>query len=640
MNWIKILISAIISLPFTGLSANNNQFIEVEKYILENKIDSARLCLEKAKSKSTDYISVLESILNGNYNYQDQYRFVESIRSRIKVDQEALNNYLEEKIEVPNDESFNLHYVRLKFAHISNLRNDNKIAQATEINGELENYISQFDANQEDVRRAKLYVLIHGMVVAYIQQKGNESQKLGLQILEEAKQLSDSQFIIAAYHHLFSAYRVNGNLEKSIESVEKAREIDEILAQRSPYYFENLFFLADAYMYQGGKLKEVKEITEIIYQDPTARPRSYELIARYLREIEILKSEPEQEYIFNMMGVNSILEFAEQAKEKTEGILYDYDQYYVYNETAYTLKEYKEYDKAMEFMTNAVKVTRKVYGEDLANSLADFETEQIRKEKEIAIAYEKEKNSLYILIASLVGALSIISIIAFIRKRKQTILLRQKGKEVEEALHEKQLLLKEVHHRVKNNFQIISSLLELQSKGIEDEKAKELAHEGRNRVKSMALIHQKLYQNDELLIYFDDYIDKLVKEISSMYGSGKHREVSIEVPEIAFDIDTAIPLGLIINELVTNAYKYGSNEDESKLSVSIKALTKGDYKLEVKDNGNGMPINFDLSKAKSLGLRLVKSLSKQLHGSVSYSNDNGAVFSILFKNSATRALAE
>ena len=295
------------------------------------------------------------------------------------------------------------------------------------------------------------------------------------------------------------------------------------------------------------------------------------------------------------------------------------------------IEEFKEIELNHEFAQERLTDSLQVIEEKQATAL--LHQQEMAKE-------QQSKNALYfglILIAIIAG----FSIWAYQRQQRQSTVLAEKNVEIETALHEKQLLLKEVHHRVKNNFQIISSLLELQSKGIEDEKAKALAQEGKNRVKSMALIHQKLYQNDDLLIYFDEYINKLVKEIADMYGNEKKADVSIQVPQVAFDIDTAIPLGLIVNELVTNAFKYGSSQDESRVSISIqKEQEEGDYRLEIKDNGQGMPDSFDFAKARSMGLRLVRSLSKQLHGSVTYANNEGAVFSVLFKNTSARALVE
>ncbi len=265
---------------------------------------------------------------------------------------------------------------------------------------------------------------------------------------------------------------------------------------------------------------------------------------------------------------------------------------------------------------------------------------EIESKHQLDLAKEKEAKTF--LLFGLIGLGLIIAFVVFalVRKRKQAKLLNTKNREIQQTLHEKQLLLKEVHHRVKNNFQLVSSLLELQSKGIEDEKAKALAREGQNRVKSMAFIHQKLYQNDDLLIHFDDYLNRLIQEISVMYGKNKEVSVRVESANYSFDIDTAIPLGLIVNELVTNSYKYGFAETGKELNVWLEKTQDQDFKLTVKDNGIGLPDAFDFAKAESLGLRLVRLLSRQLHGKVIYSNDDGCSFSIYFKDTKARMLVD
>ena len=133
----------------------------------------------------------------------------------------------------------------------------------------------------------------------------------------------------------------------------------------------------------------------------------------------------------------------------------------------------------------------------------------------------------------------------------------------------------------------------------------------------------------------------LVKELSSLYKSDNKIETEIISKNMEFDVDTAIPLGLIINEIITNSYKYAFNENkESLLSISINKQDNANFKLVIKDNGPGISSDFDIKKAKSLGLRLVNRLVKQLHGTLSLSNENGARFEILFKDLHARQLIE
>lgn len=267
---------------------------------------------------------------------------------------------------------------------------------------------------------------------------------------------------------------------------------------------------------------------------------------------------------------------------------------------------------------------------------------QVQYDAELAhqeeIVTEKQGKTMLMIWLGFLGIVVVLVTIALLRIRKQSLILNEKNIEIEEALDAKKMLLKELHHRVKNNFQIVSSLLELQGKEIEDEQARALTQEGQNRVKSMAYIHQKLYQNDDLLISMTEYIDTLVREISLMFGYNDV-EINIDASGHKFDIDTAIPLGLIINELVTNAFKYGFAAEKRILDISILKRSEN-YELKVGDNGQGMAQDFDVSKAKSLGLRLVKRLSRQLQGGFSFDNSKGSIFTVLFKDNHGRALVE
>jgi two-component sensor histidine kinase len=202
---------------------------------------------------------------------------------------------------------------------------------------------------------------------------------------------------------------------------------------------------------------------------------------------------------------------------------------------------------------------------------------------------------------------------------------------------EKELLLKEIHHRVKNNFQIISSLLDLQSRKSNNPDTTSMIEEGKSRIKSMALIHEKLYQNENIVsINFKEYTEQLSNGILATLSKNTP-QLYLDIPNnIQFDIDTAIPLGLIMNELLTNACKYAfDSERKGKLHLQLQKIDD-DYLFIVKDDGHGLPPNFDFQKARSLGLRLVRRLSKQLFGKTTYQYDNGATFTFQFKDTLTR----
>ncbi|MGB0430027.1 MAG: histidine kinase dimerization/phosphoacceptor domain -containing protein [Bacteroidia bacterium] len=257
---------------------------------------------------------------------------------------------------------------------------------------------------------------------------------------------------------------------------------------------------------------------------------------------------------------------------------------------------------------------------------------------------DKQNQRVQFLIIAIVMIL-IASVLILIQNRKtkqQNVIIDKQKKQVEVAFNtlkkrdeEKELLLKEIHHRVKNNLQVISSLLELQAKKVSDSES-EVFKEGQSRVRAMALIHEELYQNDELgEVDIKAYAAKLSRQIQSLFKGKEKVTIVIEGSEIKLDIDTAIPLGLILNELVTNSFKYGLS-DNGLLNIGFHRANEGNYTVTVKDTGLGLPDSFELKKAKSLGLRLVNRLSKQLYGGTNYTFDNGSIFNVAFKDSIER----
>jgi len=205
-------------------------------------------------------------------------------------------------------------------------------------------------------------------------------------------------------------------------------------------------------------------------------------------------------------------------------------------------------------------------------------------------------------------------------------------KQIEKSLEEKVVLLREIHHRVKNNMQVISSLLNLQSTHIKDEDDLEIFKEGQSRVKSMAMIHEKLYQSEDFAkIDFGEYIQSLANEIFAFNIVGSNIKVSINSKNVFFNVDTAIPLGLIMNELLTNSVKHAFPDDkEGEIQVYLKKEDER-YLLIVRDNGIGFPQDMDFRKTETLGLQLVNRLVDQLDGTIKLDRSHGTEFKIHFK---------
>ncbi|MBF0405038.1 histidine kinase dimerization/phosphoacceptor domain -containing protein [Candidatus Magnetominusculus xianensis] len=202
------------------------------------------------------------------------------------------------------------------------------------------------------------------------------------------------------------------------------------------------------------------------------------------------------------------------------------------------------------------------------------------------------------------------------------------------SLTEKEVLLREIHHRVKNNMQVISSLLRLQARYVKDNKLSAMFKDSEHRIRSMALIHEKLYNSKDLSrIDFGDYVKNLCSGLFSSYGVNK-RDIrfNVDTDEISMGIDTAIPCGLIINELISNSLKYAFKKShKGEISVRLRKLQGNEYELTVGDTGVGLDEDIDFRTTESLGLQLVTSIAEsQLHGKITLDRTKGTVFRIKF----------
>lgn len=214
--------------------------------------------------------------------------------------------------------------------------------------------------------------------------------------------------------------------------------------------------------------------------------------------------------------------------------------------------------------------------------------------------------------------------------------IKQSEDKIRTALAEKEVLLREIHHRVKNNLNVVSNLLGLQAHGIKDPKLSEAFRESRNRVVSMALIHEKLYQSQNLAeIDFELYVKDFIESLYHSYGLSRNQyEANLDIHGVKFDIETAIPCSLIINELVSNSLKYAfANRQHGRISIAVHPNATNEdwaYELVVGDDGVGMPDNFSIENSSSLGLKLVKTLTRQIGGDLELDAKHGTKFTIHF----------
>jgi two-component sensor histidine kinase len=287
-------------------------------------------------------------------------------------------------------------------------------------------------------------------------------------------------------------------------------------------------------------------------------------------------------------------------------------------------------------------------GHDLEYMYEKKRNDALLLSKDIQIRKVKKKNDtvFYVLLSS---ALFLVIIILFVyraykeQNKMNKLLINQqktileKNKQVDGALQEKIYLLREIHHRVKNNLQIISSLLNLQSSTIEDPSVLKALEESKERIQAIALIHQKLYQNDSFAsIIMKGYLEDLAQQLQRSYvAPDKVIQFHVISDDFSLNLDTAVPVGLICCELITNAYKHAFTERSSgNVYISIEKIVHDifDFKLVIRDDGSWIGTNKVKSKNGSLGEGIVESLTEQLEGTIEKSSSHeGTVVQIFFK---------
>ncbi|WP_194974177.1 tetratricopeptide repeat-containing sensor histidine kinase [Aquiflexum lacus] len=325
-----------------------------------------------------------------------------------------------------------------------------------------------------------------------------------------------------------------------------------------------------------------------------------------------------------------------ESKNETQSLSHQERAYAVLAESFEALGDYR---MALENYKNLKIMSDSIFNSDMIDVIAekDAKFELVEQKNRIAlldtenlasktIIAQKNKTILFIVLGlSLVSALTVI---LYLLGRKY---LNQK-KHLGKLVTEKDILLREIHHRVKNNLQLVSSLLTLQGKSMDNEMALQAINEGKNRVRSMALIHQDLYQKENLTsVNVETYLKKLCKELFNTYNIHKEQvKLKLDIDNINLDVDTLVPLGLIINELITNSLKYAFPDGrEGFLEITLKENQK---KLILKITDDGVGFDPSIVRENSFGQNLVKSLINQLDGELTHKNDNGTSIKMTFKD--------
>lgn len=406
-----------------------------------------------------------------------------------------------------------------------------------------------------------------------------------LELLKLAEKRSSTRNLAKSYVNLGNSYQGMGKLDSGIYYVEKALTFFE--ERKDTMNIANsLLSIAQFHLEKGN------------YQEAITNSKRLNNLNRFLGNKEL--------GIENQMILSSTY-----AKKN------DFENAYKSLMGAYEQKDSLLTSSLNETITD---LTVKYESEQKERENSELRIE--KQQADLAMQRSDNQRNIFIFIA---GIFIVSAILLY-------LLLRTKSKSnriISKSLDEKDTLLKEIHHRVKNNLQVISSLLSLQSRYIEDENAKEAVNEGQNRVKSMALIHQKLYQHDNLTgVEALDYIQNLTSTLSTAYGIDKEQiDIKYHVDDLNVDVDTIIPIGLILNELISNSFKYAFPDDrKGELNIAFKEVAD-QLQLTVKDDGVGA--EEDINSSDSFGMRMIRSLSRKLEADVNFDFSNGTEASLI-----------
>jgi two-component sensor histidine kinase len=452
---------------------------------------------------------------------------------------------------------------------------------------------------------------------------------------DQFKITQNEKGISGILNNIGAIYRQQKKYSQAISNYEDALKIKEKLKD-STGISNALSNLGLVYQYMGKYDKAEELQFRSIYID-SLRANKPSLVSSYVTLAEL------NFYKKNFDKAKKNLEKSIELSKEVNAMHYLDDAYKLYSNIDSITGDYKSalhHYKLYEYYKNQVLQQERSQQVDKLETI--FSTKEKEQEinllnaqseiKELKIKEQKNQLLIFVIISMLLILLLAAVVWSYRNIKKQRKELQLKNELINTALSEKDMLLKEIHHRVKNNLQIISSLLSIQSRYIKDEKALEAINESKERVNAISLLHQEIYQNDVLkLINAKNYLENLITRIKETFDPTSQIELISEINETELDIDQLIPIGLIVNELLTNAYKYGSTASNPKIIFQFKE-EKGLYLLSIKDNGAGFNTDDLKNKKESLGFKLIKTFALKLKGDLVIEGNSGTHISITFKS--------
>lgn len=473
--------------------------------------------------------------------------------------------------------------------------------------------------------------------VFYYQERVEEGAEYGEQAIEIYESLNDEEGVALANQFTADNYLVMGNYEQALGMLNKALTIRRKLNS-------DPLSIASLVNSRGNVLKHLKRYDEAIvdYQESLAiaeklnHPGGISACIGnigdvYMKIGDYKKALPLKIKSAQLQEENGFLQNLMEA----------------YDHLSIIYKNLNNYENALLFREKYVTAKDSILTTEKDQTTSDLRTKYETAQKETLIAAQEQQLSQQRIIQGFaLGFVTLLGVILFLlyrsfqQKQKSNLQLETTNQQLGQKNKENELLLKEIHHRVKNNLQTISSLLSLQSASIQDSNVLSAVEQSQSRVQSMALIHQKLYQGKNLAaVEMKDFFQTLGETIVDSYGIDTEQiEMEYPMEKIELDVDNAIPLGLIANELLTNTFKYAfPNNRKGKIKMSLEKLGEKEYRFFVKDNGVGMSKNPTSNnentgvKKIGFGTQLIQLLVQQLEGVLQTNHTEGMFTEIKFK---------
>jgi two-component sensor histidine kinase len=586
---IVIFLFILLFIVNSGFSQKENAY---DKAIYQNQLGDSIFNASDYKQSLVYYQQAYDLVHNS-----DSVSLISDILNNLGVANDYLGEY---------DDAIVFYNEAIKL----NTLHDNKAGLAMTINniGALYFFWGKYDLALDNYLEALKYDIELGNIqseagsyenIAIIYKNKKEYKKAAEyydKALKINQKLGLKNSIGRTYNNIGNLYLDQKDYRKAIEYTQMALDIQIILnAQEGMIYSYNN--LGTCY----AELKDYDK-AELYFQN------ALELALKHHFTIQVL---------FSQKSLANLYDKIENYKSANKYL----SDYYELKDSVFTEAKHQQ----------MMELEQKFEAEKKGREIEALGAQSAKQQLEIE-AKSSEKN-MWIGISVLGFVLVLIFIYYYLNKKKLSEKLSEKNALIEKTSGEKDVLLREIHHRVKNNLQIITSLLNMQSRFLDDKKSKAIVEESKDRIKSMSLIHQKLYQEDNLTgIESESYFTELIESLCQTYGLSESKATrSIKIENLLLDVDTAIPLGLIINEMVSNAFKYGVDKENGEFVFEFGHNTSNELQIIIKDNGPGIPDGFDISKSKSYGMKLIQSLSKKLKAEVDFKNDNGLEIKMIIR---------